>query len=273
MASVGSPEQGVFPNPVQFMSDLPPVPKVSGGLTLGRNATIGGDLNNTSATASEIPSSLVGGEVAFTLNPALETSLDLSPAAVAQRAFISWLFDNTGRLLALIIVGGVLAWLMPVWMTYPAKTLEARPWSSLGWGTLTVVLFPLAVLLFVMVIALLALLLGLVTFGKLAGSVAWLGVVLLLGLLVGVGLLAAYFTKVVVGYWGGHFLLARFKPDWAENPILSMLLGVVILVLLTAIPVIGWLLSFLITLFGLGTLWVMWWGEPTARVEPIPVLA
>jgi hypothetical protein len=194
---------------------------------------------------------------------------------LAQRAFTGWLFDNLGRLLAFIIVGGLLAWFMPAWLTYPAKTLEAKPWPSLGWGTLTVVLFPLAVLLFIVAIVLLALLLGLVTFGQLGSTVIWLGLVLVLALLVAVGLLATFFTKLVVGYWGGHFLLARFKPDWAENPLWSLGLGLVILVLLTAIPVVGWLLSFVITLFGLGTLWVMWWGEPErpAQVEPIPVLA
>ena len=71
------------------------------------------------------------------------------------------------------------------------------------------------------------------------------------------GLVVTYVSKIVVGFWGGRALLRSIKPEWAEKPIWSMLVGVLIVALLLAIPFLGGLFWLVFTLFGLGALWFL----------------
>jgi hypothetical protein len=64
----------------------------------------------------------------------------------------------------------------------------------------------------------------------------------------------AYITKVVVSFLGGRLILARLKPDWAEGRIWPLVVGVVLFVVITAIPVLGWLVNRVVELLGLGAL-------------------
>jgi hypothetical protein len=120
-------------------------------------------------------------------------------------------------------------------------------------------------------IVLLAILLGILTLGNLAGSVVWLGIAIVIALAVAFGLVVTYFAKIIVGYWGGRLVLNSINPKWAANPIWPVLLGVLIFVILRAIPIVGWFIGLIITLFGLGTLWLLRRQEAGASDEEIVV--
>jgi hypothetical protein len=200
-----------------------------------------------------IPGGVVKGNVKHTReipDPALPEKTPVQKAG-------QWFLRNLRRLVALVVVGLLLAWLAPSWIKRPAGELEARPWPSLGLGAATFFGFPVAMLVFLGMIVLLAVLLGLLTLGNLSGSVVWLGIAIVVALAVAFGLAVTYFAKIVVGYWGGCLMLNSINPKWAANPIWSVLLGVLIVVILMAIPLVGWLLGLIITLFGLGTLWLL----------------
>jgi len=67
----------------------------------------------------------------------------------------------------------------------------------------------------------------------------------------------AYVTKVVVSFLGGRLILARLKPDWAEGRIWPLAVGVVLFVVITAIPILGGLVKLVVVLLGLGALWLL----------------
>ena len=57
---------------------------------------------------------------------------------------------------------------------------------------------------------------------------------------------------------------------WAEQSVVPLVIGLVLYVLLSAIPWIGWLVGVLVVLLALGTLWA--WGRATLiHTRPTPI--
>lgn len=82
-------------------------------------------------------------------------------------------------------------------------------------------------------------------------------------------LFVSYLSKVIVAYRFGGWFLGRFMPR-AQRRVWSLLFGLVVFVLLAAIPYAGWALSLIVTFIGLGAvvvafLWISRTGEPGKR--------
>ena len=261
---VGAAEQGPAVNPMQFMPNMPSVPSVPGGLTVGEGAEIAGDLRYTAPEQAPIPSESVGGSIQYDL---AVSEPEQAPKTLVQR-FGQWFLKNLRRFVALVVVALLIAWLAPAWIKRPAARLATDPWPSLGLGAATFFGFPVAVLVFVTLFVLLAILLGVITLGNLSASVVWVGIAIVIVLSVVFGLLVAYLSKIVVGYWGGRVVLKSINPEWAENPIWSALLGVLLVSILVSIPFVGWLIGLGIVLFGLGALWLLCRKGDTEALEP-----
>lgn len=259
--------KGYF-NPAMFIPAGVRVPTVPGGLTIGDEASIGGSLTYTSPDVISIPDDQVGGAVQHVVpSYDLEDTVEVTPTNLA----LNWLADNFRRLIALVAVGLLLAWIVPAWIKRPASRLENQPLPSLGWGILTLVVFPFALLLIVTLVIVLALVMGALTLGNLLSAIGWLGAATTLALLVGFGLILGYLTKIIVGYFIGHALLRRINPQWVEKPYLPVLVGVVILALVLAIPILGGLINLVITILGLGALFILWKDRYQAARPPAPV--
>ncbi len=248
---VSGAKEGITFAPLNFIPNMPRVPSVEPGLTLGEEALIGGSLIYAATEALDIEEGVVAGEVEFEEEPVAPEQ-----RRAARPAALTWLLRTIRRIVALIIVALLLAWLIPTLLKRPALEVQARPGPSVGWGALIFFLFPLAVLLLAGIIILLAILLGIISLGNLTGSVIMLGIAGVLALVVSFGLAVTYLTKAILGYWGGHFILSRLNSDWAAKPVLVTLVGVILVALLISIPFLGWLFSLIINLFGLGALWL-----------------
>ena len=70
-------------------------------------------------------------------------------------------------------------------------------------------------------------------------------------------LFAAYISKVIVAYLVGRLILKRLVPR-AKGKFWPLLLGLVLYILVTAIPYAGWIVGFLVTLVGLGAVWLVY---------------
>jgi uncharacterized membrane protein len=106
--------------------------------------------------------------------------------------------------------------------------------------------------------------------------VIFLGLGMLLLVTIFYVLVVVYLTKIVVSYWVGRFILERIHSTAANNIFWSLLLGLVVAVILFSIPILGWLVKLVATLFGLGMLFLMvktWWGGCKKPVETVVVPA
>jgi hypothetical protein len=98
-----------------------------------------------------------------------------------------------------------------------------------------------------------------------SGTIIAVGFLALFVLILGFVLVTAFLTKIVVASLGGKLILARINPTLAEHKVWPLVLGVVIIALLTAIPVFGWLLGMFVMFLGLGAIWI--WGREATQAR------
>lgn len=186
---------------------------------------------------------------------------------------LGWFLNPLRNLITLLLVGLLGMWLFPNLIKESAEQLQTHPFPSLGWGLISLVAFFLILVGVVLVAVAVTMFFTVITLGGLAWSAVGLGSLLFSALLVLFNLCIAYFSKIVVSYLIGHLILARFLPNAADARFWPLILGLVIIVLLVAIPFVGWFINWIVVIFGLGAIWEMAYGrlrhrQPVAELTP-----
>lgn len=131
--------------------------------------------------------------------------------------------------LSTLILGLILLRLFPKFAQAALRNLSAKPWLSLGLGFLFLIIAPiLAAILFITVIGIP---LGVILFG-----LYWI---------------ILYLSRIFAIFWIGDRAFNMTKRNITSGWV--FLLGLVIYYIVTLIPVIGGLVSFIVLLLGLGT--------------------
>jgi hypothetical protein len=168
---------------------------------------------------------------------------------------LAWLAARGKILIAFLIVGGLLIWLLPGWLLRWADNLKLKPWASGGYGILGLVLALngfIVIGVSVMIFLAIGLGLGVISLWRLAfyfWGISFSTLTLAAFLF---AIFVFYISKIIVAFITGKLILQRFLGNSAVNKILSLLLGSIIVVLLTGIPYVGWVISLVISALGLG---------------------
>jgi cytoskeletal protein CcmA (bactofilin family) len=264
-ADVGEAGQGqAGPPPIMFIPQSTiTTPNVKTGLTVDPSAKIEGNLEYTQSNELTFPAGVVSGKVTRTA-PALSGTA--VPVETSGQKVAKWGLGFVRNSISLILIGLFLLWLFPYFVNGLRDNLLVRPWSSLGWGMVTWVAFFFGLLLVAFVMILGAILFGVLTLGQLSGTVIWVGLLALFGLVVGFMVVTSFVAKVVFGAALGKWMLARTNSPMAEHKYWPMVIGVLVtlvVISLLSFPLIpsflGGFLNFAVVLFGLGTLWL--WGR------------
>lgn len=227
----------------QFMQSPVPLPTVDPGLTLGSGARVGGDLSYKSKSAAEVAEgALVTGETQHALAEVAEAPAVRPGQRLAK--VLRWF-------VALYLFGALLLWLLPDKVHGVATAVTDRPVASLGWGIVTLLGFPVAMVLVLVVTLVLAMIFGFMTLGKMAALIVILG--LLIEILLGVKLwvAVAFLAPVVVSLAGGRYLTTRGGAV-EKSRYLSLLVGLALLAVFSLVPFVGALVRWLVALIGLG---------------------
>lgn len=245
---------------------------MSGG-TVSVAGSVDGDLQTASDNVTIASGAKVGGDFEYWSNvkPAVEgtvagnTVQHLPARAQAQRtagpsfvwAVIGWIQSTVGW----VLFGLLLLLVLPVPFGRSARVLLEKPWPSLGLGAAVFFIPPALGLPFLIL-------------GAFIGG--W-WIVLLLACLWGALVAAGTIAGVLgIGRWLGDRMSSQ------PSDLLAMLLGLAILRVVAAIPILGGLVGFVVMLFGLGALVMVIWrslrgqwpGASTqpaqAAVEPAP---
>lgn len=204
---------------------------------------------------------------------------------------LQWIVARLRDLVTLLLLGALLLWLLPRWLYRAADALRDQPLLSLGWGLVVWLLGFFLAGLVAFLIVLLAILLGIVTLGGLAFAVLGIGFSLLGLAFTLFWLSVTYLSKVVVAYLVGRWIVDALtrREEPGTEPMAppgepgaermprreerrrtpaqdgwALVVGVVIYVLLRAIPILGWFIGAAVTLFGLGAILMAlrdWWRE------------
>jgi cytoskeletal protein CcmA (bactofilin family) len=236
-----------------------PIPSVQPNLTLADSARIGGKLTYTSkAEASLSPSATVASGIGYMQTPAA------APAAPSLPGLAS-----LQRLAGLLLIGVLLLWLLPAWTRRMADTVQARPLPSLAWGLIALAALAVAVIAILFVTITLAILFGYLTLGGLAALSVGLGLLVNTMLVISGIAFMSYVAQVLIAYVAGRWLVQRVQPAWAERPVVPLVAGLILYIILRAIPVLGTLVGWLVVLLALGALWE--WGRAAfRRIRPTP---
>lgn len=247
--------------PPMFWPSPVPMPSVAPGLAVTDTAHLGGALRYQSPTQGAIdPAAAVDGGVEYN---------ERAVEAEAEPSALETVACFVRRFVSLLLVGALLLWLAPAWIGSLAETVRAKPLASLAWGVGFLAVSAVAVVAIALLTALGAVVLGIATLDGLVKAVIGGGIVAELALVIGVLVTAVYLPTVVVGLAGGGFVFGRSEVpsgDGCSRPFVALALGVLVLVLLSAIPYLGTLIGLLVLLLGLGSLWL--WGAGARRKTP-----
>jgi cytoskeletal protein CcmA (bactofilin family) len=239
-----------------FVSTTPSevaVPTVQSGLALTGSARVGGNLDYESSAEAQIgPDAQIGGQVNRTARtPTQEEEEVTSPA-------VNVLLSILRNFIALLLVGLLLMWLVPRWVRRLAGTVLDRPLASLGWGVLTFVGFLALVIAILLTTILLAVIFGVLTLGSLVLLFIGLGVLAEAVLVIVFLISTNYLAQIIVSFLAGVLVLEGVWPGRASGRVVPLVIGLVLYVILRAIPVLGFIVGLVVVLLGLGALsrWV-----------------
>jgi cytoskeletal protein CcmA (bactofilin family) len=230
-----------------------PIPSVESGLTLTDTARVGGDLRYESSSRGEIaPRAQIGGDVSYEQRPTEEVQ-------PTQTGALAVLLDSVRRFVVLVLIGLLLVWLAPRLVRGAADTVRSQPLLSLGWGVLDFLIVGVLVFIVLAATILLAIVFGLITLGGLIPAIVSIGVLTDAVVVVAFLISIFYLAPVVVSYLGGRMLLGQFQPNRASGRVLPLVIGILLYVILRAIPILGAVVALVVVLLGLGALSIWSW--------------
>lgn len=277
---VGEPGQGI--SEWGPLANLIPFPLLPSGLHVQDTARIKGTLNYTSPSEGVISQKADIDGVVYATPPIVtrpEREEIERPEIEVKVGWgwlvVKWIVDQLRRLISLLVVGLLLAWLVPILVPQAAAKLREKPWPSLGWGCAAEIAFFIAVPVIFAVIIGAGVILALLTLGGLQGALISTGLLLEGLAIVAFTVVTSWVTKVVVGYFIGWWLLTQARSNQATGPVWPAIIGIVLFVIVRSIPILGWFAGLAATLFGLGALllWARdrWWPSgPAPMTGPLP---
>jgi hypothetical protein len=260
-----------------------------GQLTLSSGGSIGGDLmmaGGQAVVAGSVAGSIEGaagtydrtGSVGGTEHVVVDETAD-EPDEQAEDV-TGDIFDALRHFVVLLILGALILWLVPRFLAGAETTLRSRPGPSLLWGVITVVGYVVFVVCALIIVILLAILFGLLSIGSLVFIDVVAGLLAIFTVTFGFVLAVGFIADLVVGFALARLVAREPAPAWWQRfGILAA--GAAVVVIITALPIIGGIAKLLVALFGLGAIalvaWRAWrpaapaaaaptWGQPP--VEP-----
>lgn len=216
---------------------------IGGAVTLEDSAVVNGNMVLIGATMKRSPLATVTGEITEQ-SPSFfnfkDTGKALTPFAPSKDPLTRAL-SITFQALAISALAVILGLLLPEQIKRVSTTLTTEPLVAGGVGLLTVVVFPIVLVILIITIILI--------------PVAILAFLLFI--------FALLYGWITAGHEIGTRIAALFKTDW--HPAIDAGIGSLLLSLVAGfasmIPCAGWLVGFVIALFGLGAVLISRFGS------------
>ena len=164
--------------------------------------------------------------------------------------------DCLRALVSFLIVGGLVLWLLPKLFNGATEKLRERPLASAGIGALVFVNGFLLALFLAAVFVGVGLGLRALTLNSLAWAF-WGVSFSSLGLAFSLFLISVvWLSKAIVATLVGALILERLYPRALDYRASPLALGLVIYIVLCPIPIFGWVVALIVTVLGLGALFL-----------------
>jgi len=222
---IGGAESVILANEVGGNVDLK-LNSENGQLILYPQANIKGNLTYSAPQKVEMKEgSQIAGETFYTLA--------VSPIAPLKKGLtVSYFLSKIIGLLALIVVGLIIIFLARKKSKEIGERMLDKPWASLGWGLIYLIITPVVLILIAMTI---------------------IGIPIAL-IILALYFIALYITKIFIGIALGQKLLKWWSKKQEVSLTWAMILGVILFSILINIPFIGKIIGFLGICWALGAM-------------------
>ncbi len=188
-------------------------------------------------------------------------------APIDWQAVGGWAIDWGRSFFTFLIFGLLAIWLIPKPLGRWSENVRRAPLKSFGVGILVLIAGYAGILILFALAVALVIFLYMLTFNNLGWLLLSLGLPAI-GLSFGIlSLFVAFVSKIVVMFFLGKILLERAAPKALAHNIWPLLVGIVVFLLIRAIPWLGWVIGSLATLVGLGAIWL---GLVRSKVKVSP---
>lgn len=153
----------------------------------------------------------------------------------SSNQFGSWLWRRLYSLFAALIVGLIIITLFKKKIKDLDKNLPEKMKQTLWPGIIILLLTPVITLIL---------------------AFTFIGLPLAL-IILALWLIALYLAKIIIAIIFGSYLCQRFIPKKQDNSILTLIIGVTAGWILFSLPIVGWLISLLATIWGLGLIYLL----------------
>jgi cytoskeletal protein CcmA (bactofilin family) len=234
----------------------------AGQATVARGAQIGGDLifgTGRMVMDGAVAGSVLGSAGDYTRGGSVGGSEKVNvqqPEEEAEPTLADRGVDALRRYVSLLVIGVLLLWLLPRVLRGAADAARGRPLVSFGVGILGFIGVIVLLVVLILVTVLVAIALGLLGLGSLTGVTVF-GGILVAATVVFLFLLALGFgAQATVGLALGRLLFRGEGRSFLAG-FGALAVGLLVVVLLAAIPVAGGWIEALLVVLGLGALLLM----------------
>ena len=258
-----------FMKAMPFMQNLDIPDAIPVGLRISDEAEIGRNLTySCSQDLSAGIQSTPGGEITY---KAVTTAETVEKHGFLN-SFLLWLMNAARKFITLLILGLLAAWLIPLLLKKTEEQIRNQPLSSAGHGALTVILGYLAAVVAAGIIFAVGILISLLTLGGLSKVIFGVGFSGLSLLVTVFTFLVSYGSKVVVAYMVGSWILSKIAPSAKGRNYWAIVIGVILYVILSSIPFVGWIFALAATIIGMGAMWLAYraWKKPVQLPAETP---
>jgi hypothetical protein len=256
--------------PTPYMANSGITRYLKPGLRVNPMAVIGGVMNYTSKVnqASQIEATPAGGIVFRTPVPSEDEKKaeQTTPAPVATTvSFLSGFSGFAGNLISLLLVGGLLLWKFPKLLADNVTTVKEKPWASIAYGLITLIVGYIGLFLLLPVIILTCIIIAFITIGGLSGAATAIGLSSWAVVFAVFSLAVFHVSKVIVAFMVGQWIFSKSAPN-NTSTVWPMVVGVFLYALLCVIPFFSLLMEIVVVLLGLGAMWLVF-KDKTAGKE------
>jgi carbonic anhydrase/acetyltransferase-like protein (isoleucine patch superfamily) len=231
---------------------------IESGLVMGDSAKIDGQLIYTSPSVvfGLENSNVEGGIIYQTPQPENIVEAERQQINITYRNPLLKRLGNILRsFISLILIGGLMVWLLPKLLKETAAKAAAKPVNSAGVGLVSMIVVYIGGGMLFGLLVFLSIFFGLLSLGELGRAVFFFGFTSLAWCVSTFTILMVFISKLVVAYWLGSLILSKTMASSQYKTAITLFIGIIIVVLVSAIPFVGWLVSLAVTLIGLGAMW------------------
>lgn len=229
-----------------------------GGLSISDKAKIGGKLEYSSNDVLEeaLDINPPGGIIIRTPNSEQQNALTQNqPSQIGTNLQINRFLRMMRLFVSLVFCGLFTIWISPGLLNTTSRQIHDRPLNAFGIGLISSITVYIGLFVLLIFFILFAVIFGLFSLGSLGSTIFGLGIVSIGWVFLFFSFLVKYISKIVVSFWIGKVIFQILKKEDVKNNYVILCLGVIVFVLVNAIPLIGWLISIAVTLIGIGAMW------------------